>query len=342
MKAVKLSGKAGDCEIAVGARLEDAAGRVKEGRTAIVTDANVRRLYGGRFPAGEVIEIGLGEGIKTLETVEAIYERLLALELDRSSVLLGIGGGIVTDITGFAASTYARGMQFGFAPTTLLAQVDAAIGGKNGVNLKGYKNMVGTIRQPGFVLCDVGVLKSLPEREVRNGYAEAVKQAAVTDAALFGFLEQEGKKLLSLEPAVMEHVVHGCAAAKAAIVQADEQESGERMKLNFGHTVGHAIEKLAGVPHGEAVSAGMVAECRLSVSRGLMAKGDMERVVALLEALGLPTSAKADAGGIVDAIRKDKKRRDETVRMPVLDGIGKARIVDVPLKELEAAVNDMY
>jgi len=342
MKSLKLEGRAGTCDIVVGQPISEIGNRITAERTAIVTDSNVRRYHEGKFPEAEVIEIGLGEKIKTLDTVNSIYEKFLAMELDRSCLVLGIGGGIVCDIAGFAATTYLRGVELAFVPTTVLAQVDASIGGKNGVNFKGYKNIIGTIRQPEFVLCDTQLLKTLPGQEVRNGFAEVVKQAAIGDGALFSYLEENSGAALKLEKEAMEKIVLDSIAVKVKIVKADETEKLERMKLNFGHTLGHAVEKVLGIPHGEAISIGMIAESRISVKRGLMSAADAEKLEKLLESIGLPTTIKADKEGVIDAIRKDKKRRGQTMKMPVLEGIGKSKIVDIGLEELEGAVDDMY
>ncbi|MEW6722567.1 MAG: 3-dehydroquinate synthase [Candidatus Micrarchaeota archaeon] len=339
MRRVRVSGAGGDCEIAVGESISSLEEYCRGARTVIVTDANVKKHQGAKFPDCEVLEVGTGEGAKKLSTVESLYRKFLDIELDKSCMVVGIGGGVVSDITGFAASTYLRGVPFGFVPTTLLAQVDASIGGKNGVNLEGYKNIIGTIRQPRFVLCDPGTLSTLPERELRCGFAEVVKHAAIADAGLFSYLEKNAGRALSLEPEAMLRVLEDSVAVKAKIVSVDEEEKGERMKLNFGHTIGHAIEKTAGMPHGEAVAAGMVAESEIAVRMGLMERNHSERLSALLLSLGLPAAVKAPREGIADAIRKDKKRRSEKVLMPVLNGIGSCRIAEVELKKLEGALD---
>ncbi|MBU0532821.1 3-dehydroquinate synthase [Candidatus Micrarchaeota archaeon] len=336
MKSLKIAGKTGECEIAIGQSIEDI--KINAEKLVVITDRNVKKFHGERFPEAEIIEIGLGERIKTLDTVSTLYEKFLDMELDRSSLVMGIGGGIVCDVAGFAATTYMRGVNFGFVPTTILAQVDASIGGKNGVNFKGYKNMVGTVQQPRFVLCDVALLKTLPEKEVRNGLAEVVKQAAIGDAALFSFLEENVEQTLLLEAEIMEKIVHDSIVIKTKIVEKDETERHERMKLNFGHTIAHAIEKTAGISHGEAVSIGMIVESKISVANGMMKKAELERLKGLLEKIGLPTTLKAN---ISDAIRKDKKRRGNVVKMPVLNGIGDSKIIDLRVEDLEAVVNDM-
>ena len=345
MRRMEIGGKTGRCEILVGEPISRLAEYCKAEKAAIITDGSVRKLHGSSFPDYPVIEIGRGEAEKTLATVEGIYRRFMEFGLDRQSVVVGIGGGIVCDVAGFAAATYLRGVRFGFVPTTLVAMTDAAVGGKNGVNFEGYKNLIGTIRQPDFVLCDFGLLSTLPPLEIRCGFAETIKHAAIADAQLFAYLEGHLGEAMALKKSVIEKVMHDSLSVKAVIVSADESESGERRKLNFGHTFGHALERMLGMPHGEAVSAGMCIDARISVKKGMCAKEDAERLVALLEKAGLPTEVPAKAKGrakeMMDAIRKDKKRKSEAVGMALLEGIGKAKVCEVKMAELEAVANDL-
>ncbi|MFA6489091.1 MAG: 3-dehydroquinate synthase [Candidatus Micrarchaeia archaeon] len=344
MRTIKLKAQSGSCDILVGESIANLQEYCKEGKVAIITDANVRRLHGAKFPKAPVIEIGLGEGNKTLDTVQEIYGKFLEMELERNSLVIGIGGGIVCDIAGFAAATYARGARCGFVPTTLIAQADAAVGGKNGVNLQGYKNLVGTIRQPEFVLCDFELLKTLPPREFVCGFAEVIKHAAIADAALFSYLEGHLAEALAFKRPVIEKAIHDSLLVKKAIVEADEKESNSRMKLNFGHTVGHAVEKCLKLPHGEAVAIGMVAEANLSCAKGMITAKDAERVAALLKKAGLPVAlpeGKVDAALLLDAVKKDKKRKGESIRMSLLAEIGKAAICEVEIGEIEGVLNDL-
>ncbi len=340
MRKMALETPGGKCVIAVGesiGRLSDYCGT---GKLVIITDANVRRLHGSIFPKGEIIEIGTGEENKTLATVEKIYEKLLEMEFERSGMIVGIGGGIVCDVAGFVASTYLRGARFGFVPTTLLAQVDAAVGGKNGVNFHGYKNLVGTIRQPEFVLCDFELLKTLPQRELACGFAEIIKSAAIGDAQLFSYLEQHAGNAMALQRTAIEKSVHDSLAVKIAIVQKDEAEKGERRKLNFGHTLAHAIEKtVKGVQHGEAVALGMVAAARISVARGNLQQKDALRLEKLLAMTGLPTKMELNSAAIIEAIGKDKKREGGKINFVLLEGIGNAVVEKIPIEELEAVLD---
>ena len=341
MKILEIHGGTGDSIIAIGESLQNLQGYCNYEEMVIITDENVRRLYSNDFPGYEVIEIGTGEGAKSLDTVQAIYGRLVELEADRSSFIVGIGGGIVCDIAGFVASTYLRGVRFGFVPSTLLSQVDASVGGKNGVNFSGYKNMVGVFNQPEFVICDMRLLKTLPEKEILCGIAETVKHAAIADADLFSYLEEHYKKALELDTEAIEKCVYDSVLIKSRIVNRDEKEQGPRRKLNFGHTFGHALEKAAGLPHGEAVSSGMVAASALSARRGLLPEKDMERIEALLRNLKLPTRLQLDGKGVLDALRKDKKREGERIHFVLLHGIGNAVVEEIPMKELEAVVHEM-
>jgi len=283
----------------------------------------------------------IGERSKTLATVEKMYETFLRAEIDRSSLVLAIGGGLVCDVAGYAASTYLRGLRFGFVPTTLLAQVDASVGGKNGVNFKNYKNLVGTFTQPSFVLCDFSLLKTLSGPELRNGFAEAIKTAAIGDANLFSFFEAAWMEALSLDHGVIERIVYDSLSVKTRIVSLDEKEKGERRKLNFGHTIGHALESLGRLRHGEGVSIGMVAAATLSARRGLIPESDVERLRTLLERFGLPVTAHVDATAVREALRKDKKRENEEIHFVLLDGIGRARVAPVKVSELDGMLHDL-
>lgn len=335
MRRIDIKDTAKPSTIYIGERLENLSGYLPARRRVIITDTHVLSLHGDRFPPGEVISIGTGEPIKTLETVQDIFRRLIDLEMDRSSFMVGIGGGIVCDVTGFVASTYQRGLRFGFAATTLLAQVDASVGGKNGVNFKGYKNMVGVFNQPEFVLCDPATLTTLPAREIRCGMAEIVKHAAIASPGLFDFLETHAEDALALEPAVVERLVAESVEIKAGVVSRDERETGERRKLNFGHTFGHAIEKTTGVNHGEAVSAGMVAAARLSVQRGHLDIEGEKRIERLLHRLDLPVHVTIDLEAVIDALRRDKKRESENLHFVLLDAIGKAVVENISLARLQ-------
>ncbi|MCX5815722.1 MAG: 3-dehydroquinate synthase [Proteobacteria bacterium] len=341
MRQITLAGNTGKSIIMLGLSLNNLIDFCSIEKTVVITDSNVHRLYGELFSIYRTIVIKAGEEHKTLDTVHGIYKKLLEFEFDRSSFILGIGGGVVCDIAGFAASTYLRGLPFAFAPTTLLAQVDASVGGKNGVNFKGYKNLIGTINQPQFVLCDFDVLKTLSAAELRNGFAEVIKHALIGDEALFSTIESAREAALSFDKGTIERIVYDSLKVKTGIVSQDETEKGERIKLNFGHTFGHAFEKTAVIKHGEAVSIGMLMEARLSEVKGLLQKKDVERIGQMLAMFDLPVSFKGNVEAIMDAIRKDKKREDEYIHTVLLDGIGKARIEKVNINEIKEIAYDM-
>lgn len=334
MKKLHIQGASSPSTILVGEHLKNLSRYLKTPHPVIITDENVAHQYADQFPPGHVITIGTGEGIKTLDTVTRIYTELLNREADRSCVIVGIGGGIVCDMAGFVASTYMRGVRFGFVASTLLAQVDASVGGKNGVNFGGYKNMVGTFNQPAFVLCDWDMLHSLPETQLQCGFAEIVKHAAIADAEMFQALEQDAQKALALDPLVIERLVYDSLVIKSTFVNQDEKEAGERRKLNFGHTFGHAIEKVTGVPHGQAVSVGMVLAADISHRRGLITAREKDRLCALLEQLNLPTRITFDKDAVLEALGKDKKREKESVHFVLLNGLGRTIITEISLAEL--------
>jgi 3-dehydroquinate synthase len=331
----------GGCSILFGVAANSFQEFCKGRDRVIITDSNVRRLYDGLFDDNRVVELEPGEQSKTLATVESIYETILQYGVDRSWMIVGFGGGVVCDIAGFVASTFMRGLPFGFIPTTLLAQTDAGVGGKNGVNLNTYKNIVGTINQPEFVLNDACLLRTLPEKEVRNGYAEVIKHAVIADAGLFSLLEEKQNEALALDKDVLGDVVYRSVKVKTGIVSTDEMENGERRKLNFGHTVGHALEKVLRLSHGEAVSVGMIAEAGLSVSRGVLSPADKERIQKLLIAFGLPITVNVDGEAVFDAVMKDKKRENSHIHSVLIEGIGRSCLEAVPLKELEGLIDDL-
>ncbi len=334
MNEINVTGQSGRSRILIGETLARLGRYLPEGRTVIITDENVRQLYGSRFPEAEVITIGLGEAHKTLETLALIYDRLIAAEADRATFIVGIGGGIVGDVTGFAASTYMRGLRFGFVASTLLAQVDATVGGKNGVNFKGYKNMVGVFNQPEFVIIDIGLLKTLPAAEIACGLAEIVKHACIADAAYLDDIERHVAAIGALDETVLRRLVRRSVEIKAGVVNQDEREAGERRKLNFGHTLGHAFEKTLGISHGAAVSAGMAMAAELSVARGLLTQADKARIIALLQRLNLPTALDFDRQAVFNALQKDKKRQQTQIHFVLLQGLGRAVVQAISIEEL--------
>ena len=338
MKSIIIHGSLRDSRIMIGESIRNVGKYLPQTEVIIITDTNVYRNYHQVMPTDRIIQIGTGEKIKTLDTVVYILKKLMEMEADRTIFILGIGGGIVCDVAGFVASIYLRGVRFGFVSTTLLSQVDASVGGKNGVNFEGYKNMIGVFNQPDFIICDPVFLKTLPEKELQNGCAEIVKHAAIADPDLFTYLEAHYKEILQLKKDVIEKVVYESVIIKSEVVNRDEMEKGERKILNFGHTIGHAIEMVTGSAHGEAISAGMAAAAKLSEKRGLLLDEDRARIEILLGNLKLPARISADREMVLEAMTRDKKREGDSIHFVMLNGIGDAVIEEISIKELEAVL----
>jgi len=306
------------------------------GRCAVISDQNVAPAYGSRCLADLVaagyepmlFTVPAGETAKSLKTVGACYDQLAAYRLERGSFIIALGGGVVGDLAGFVAATYLRGVAFVQVPTTLLAQVDSSVGGKVGVNLKAGKNLVGAFFQPRLVVCDLDTLATLPTREFRAGLAEVIKYGIIYDAALFRKLERGLPKLLEREPATLASVVARCCAIKGEVVSQDETESGLRSILNFGHTIGHAIEATAGygkLLHGEAIAIGQVAAAKLSAKLVGLSEGHVQRITELFERAGLPTATRLNANQrakLLSAMRRDKKVSDGKIKFVLAKRIG--------------------
>ncbi len=342
MRVLNITGITGHSKILVGEKLQNLGNYIPVQKPIIITDINVSRIYEKNFPSCNIIKIESGEEIKTLDTIKEIYRQLVEFEVDRSSFLIGIGGGIVCDIAGFVASTYMRGIRFGFVSTTLLSQVDASVGGKNGVNFLGYKNMIGNFNQPEFVVCDMGLLKTLPEREILCGFGEIAKHAFIGDIRMCEYIEQNHEKAIRLDSQIITKLVYDSIVIKSNIVNRDEKERGERKKLNFGHTFGHALEKTTkDILHGEAISIGMVVASKLSQKKGLLSAEDFKRIKNLLIKLKLPVRWDTDKRKLVEAIKKDKKRDGEYIDFVLLNGIGNAVIEKISIRELEDVILDL-
>jgi 3-dehydroquinate synthase len=273
-----------------------------------------------------------GEQYKTQATVDSVIEQLINLGADRQTMLVGVGGGVITDLTGYIGSIFLRGVAFGFVPTSLLAMVDASIGGKNGIDVGVYKNMVGTINQPRFLLYDAGLLKSLPEAEWRNGFAEIIKHAAIKDAAMFKQLESASLKKYQKNKSDVQELIKRNALIKTKVVLQDEFEKNERRLLNFGHTLAHAIETQYGLTHGEAVAIGMVFASDLSEE--LLGFKHHDRLKKVIEQYSLPTELSFDRQKVFDVLRSDKKKEADFMNFILLEKIGKAVIQKIPLQTL--------
>ena len=313
------------------------SGVLPEGRVVVVSDATIDRLYHPLLEKYDTVLIGLGESVKTLQTVETIYRRFIELSVDRSTFVLAVGGGIVTDVAGFAASTYMRGLKFGFVSTTLLGQVDASVGGKNGVNVDGYKNMAGTFTQPQFVICDPGLLRTLPDREFRAGLAEVVKAAIIADADLFGRIENTTFEALRTDTDLLTDAVSAAIRVKADIVERDEHESGDRRKLNLGHTLAHAIEKCSNrMNHGEAVAVGTALIAGAAVKLGVLSEADRDRIVHVLMQLGFDLTPPVDVKRLLKEVGKDKKNEEGILRIVLPVGIGDCEVRPMKIDDFAA------
>ena len=324
-------------EIYIGPVKDILPGVLPEGRVVVVSDSSIDRLYHPMLEKYDSVLIGLGESIKTLQTVETIYRRFIELGVDRSTFVLAVGGGIVTDVAGFAASTYMRGLKFGFVSTTLLGQVDASVGGKNGVNVDGYKNMAGTFTQPQFVICDPGMLRTLPDREFRAGLAEVVKAAIIADADLFGRIENTTFEALRTDTDLLTDAVSAAIRVKADIVERDEHESGDRRKLNLGHTLAHAIEKCSNrMNHGEAVAVGTALIAGAAVKLGVLSEADRDRIVHVLMQLGFDLTPPVDVKRLLKEVGKDKKNEEGILSIVLPVGIGDCEVRPMKIDDFAA------
>ena len=329
-------------------------------QAVVVSDTTVAPLHAGRVldslaaagVATRLLTFPAGESNKTLATVSAVLDGLLSHEppIDRKTVIVALGGGVVGDLAGFVAAVALRGLRFIQLPTTILSAVDSSVGGKTGVDHAAGKNLIGAFHQPSGVLCDVETLRTLPKRELSNGLAECVKHAVIRDASLLDFLESQARDLLSGRDGALTFDADGMieliarnVAIKAKVVAEDERESGVRAHLNFGHTIGHAIETFVGyeaIRHGEAVALGIVAENAIAVARGLLKRDVAHRVKGVLEALHLPTrQAGLDAKEIWRIMQYDKKNQAGRVRLVLPKALGDVDLHDdVTAEEVAQAI----
>jgi 3-dehydroquinate synthase len=313
--------------------------KVDKDHAVIITDENIFAAFPKKFKGCNAIVLKAGEDYKVQATADAIIEQLVDYKADRKTFLVGVGGGVVTDMTGYVAAIYMRGLRFGFVPTSVLAMVDAAIGGKNGIDVGVYKNLVGTIRQPEFLLFDYSFLKSLPSPEWSNGFAEIIKHSCIKDAKLFKELEKNKPAFYRKNKPALAKLIRRNVEIKSAVVQKDEFEKGDRRLLNFGHTLGHAIENMYELSHGQAISIGMTAACHISAE--LNGFKETERVVNVLDQYGLPTYAEYDKKEAMAVLKMDKKREKGTMNYVLLEKIGKGVVKGIPVSELEQLISEL-
>ena len=299
---------------------------VEERDAVIVTDQHLAQLFSDELTNRRVIVIPEGESAKILFHLEKAAKQLMDIGLSRKGLLVGLGGGAVCDFTGFLASIYKRGIAFGFVPTTLLAQVDAAIGGKNGVNVDDYKNMLGVFSAPEFVAINASYTLTQDEAHWKEGFAEIIKHAFIADNALYHYINKHRGQLLSRELDVLQACIRSAAIVKINIVSEDPYERDSRKKLNFGHTVGHALEKVGDLSHGHAVSIGMVCEARLSEEKTTFGEVECQALIDQLSYFGLPVDLDITIEELKDAMYKDKKGQGNYIDIPILKHIGVSEV----------------
>ena len=309
----------------------------------LLVDSKVAELHTELFSSHQTITITAEETQKSLSQLEEVVAQLLKLEAHRQTTLIGVGGGIATDLTGFIASTYMRGIPFGFVPTTLLGMADAAIGGKNGLNIGLQKNLLGTIQQPGFIFYDTGFLATLPSEEWSNGFAEVIKYACLFDLPLFDDLSQYDLAHYQTNPEALQLLIERCVDWKNNIVIADEKENNKRKLLNFGHTVGHAIETVHSLPHGVAVALGMMIACKMSEKHSGLPQTISARLEKLLNRYNLPSSYQLRVDDLMQVLKMDKKRTAASIDYILLEDIAKPLTKDLPFSAIhEALENPCY
>jgi 3-dehydroquinate synthase len=344
MKKVNVELGGNGYEVRVGEELLERVGlwlREKEysDKAVIITDTTVGKLYAdvleGSLKTADfkvtLLQLPVGEEQKSLETATGLYDKLMDAYVERTTPVLALGGGVIGDLAGFVAATYLRGLPLVQVPTTLLAMVDSSIGGKTAVDRGNLKNIIGTFYQPRLVVADIGTLNTLPENELANGLAEVIKSAAIRNDNLFKFLEINIDKARELHPEVIEDMVLETARIKAEIVEKDEKEEGLREILNYGHTIGHAIEAVSGfeLKHGQAVAIGMIAAARISSLMGILEESEVARLEVLIRRAGLPVAMSGlDKEKVMEAMQHDKKVRQNKIRFVLLKSIGDAFISD--------------
>jgi 3-dehydroquinate synthase len=321
-------------EIFVGEKWESVSALIPDKGTVIITDDNVKQLYGDRFPKVPVFSLSPGERSKKLEVIESIAGKLLDAGIDRTGFILAVGGGVVCDFAGFLASIYMRGIKCGYVSSTLLSQVDASTGGKNGVNLGDSKNMIGTIRQPEFVICDPAMLQTLSNEEYLSGLSEMIKTAVIGDMELFELIESRSDDILSRNSHLLTMLVAKSVRLKGSVVSEDEKETGLRRILNFGHTYGHAIELQKAVKHGFAIAAGMEIAIDFSFEKGYISKDERKRIINLLKRFKLIGDLKLTDDQMQNLVVHDKKKSGQYIFFVFTRGIGKAIVEKVPVGDI--------
>lgn len=334
MEKIIVNASGSVSEILIGANWESVSEMIPESEVVIITDQNLKRLYGDSFPDVPVFSLKPGEASKKMEIIEFLGERLLDAGIDRTGFILGIGGGVVCDIAGFLASIYMRGIRCAYVSTSLLSQVDASTGGKNGVNLGNSKNILGCFRQPEFVICDQKMLKTLPDEEYLSGLAEVIKTAVIGDEKLFNVLELNIDRIMKRDTELLSLLISMAVSFKASVVSQDEREAGLRRILNFGHTYGHSIELYKSFKHGYAVASGMELASAFSLAKGYISKTEYDRIVNLLKSFKLLRRYEIPEGQMNQLLLHDKKKSGKDIYFVFTNGIGKALVEKIPVADV--------
>lgn len=333
MKKVNYRFSSASVDVYLDASFSHLSKIVDRKNAVIVTDEHIFSLHHAKFRNWNVIVLKPGEEFKIQLTADSIIEQLIGFEADRTTTLVGVGGGVITDLTGYVASIYMRGIPFGFVPTSLLAMVDASIGGKNGVDVGAFKNLVGSIRQPSFLLYDYSFLKTLPDMEWSNGFAEIIKHACILDEKLFKLLCGKGLVSIQKNKKLLSSIIERNVVLKSTVVKKDEFEKGDRKLLNFGHTLGHALETQYDLTHGQAVALGMVFAAWLSEQQlGLKRSSELVEVLSLFK---LPTIASFDVERVFRVLTMDKKRVSKKMNFVLLKKIGRGIVHPFTLDQLK-------
>jgi len=335
---IKINTPQGRSLLLMGGGMKDIEPLLPVSGLFIITDSNVRSLYGNIFPPGVVLTVEPGEQSKTLARAEELCSRLLEAGADRASFILGFGGGVVCDLAGLTASIYMRGVRHGFVSTSLLSQVDASTGGKTAVNLGEYKNIIGTFKQPEFVLCDHRMLSTLPEEELQSGLGELIKHAVIRDRNLFFDISASMEKVYERDPVILGDLIRRAVRIKASVVRRDPLEKGARRVLNFGHTFGHVLETHYRIPHGVAVTRGMLLAAELSVWAGEMPNPELRMLEGVIGKTGMLPDLELPPN-IVGMMSHDKKSEEGSVNMVLLRSVGRAVVRKLPLNEISAFVS---
>lgn len=334
MEKIVINTGDGNSEIYIGEDWKSIFKLIPKKGVVIITDENVFNIYGNYFPDFPSVILNPGEKSKDLRVIGKVTSRMLQAGIDRSGFVLGIGGGVVCDIAGFAASIYMRGIRCGYVSTTLLSQVDASIGGKTGVNLGNTKNILGTFNQPEYVICDPSMLKSLPDVEYFSGLSELIKTALIGNEELFELIENNYDPIVMRDIDFLTMIISLSVRFKASVVTQDEKESGLRRILNFGHTYGHAIEMATSFNHGYAVASGMKLAADFSKEKGYLGESDRKRIMDMLNRFDLLREFRITPGKMNKLIYRDKKRADDQISFVFLRSIGRALVEKVTGEEL--------